>query len=520
MSLNPYPAQQDAAGTTPGWPVAPATPIAAENPSSAWSTMLADHTGALVAGVRRLAMQSDLAGMAGIAADTAAQLGHAIRARCYYFDAGQAVLWTHDGDEFSATAGLAGAAARSGQVQVAPVAHLNPRYRREIDDPAGAGAERILAQPIVTTEGEIHAVVVITRSATLAPFSNPELALLALWASQVAPLFHMLHVEGQAEQAQLDAGAIGQRGIYREEALEGLVAAEEDFGVLLDRHPGSALYPYLLVIAVVLTAGLFFALVDVREYASGPAFIVSAAHHDVAATRGGVVGSLLVAPGDAVEPGQLLATYSARAERAELVRAQAELDRALVARLRTPSDHALALTVAQAHADRQRAAARVEEASLRASVGGRVGDVRIEPGRAVQAGQVVLTIADQQEHQTVVRALVPGRHRPTLEVGQPFTLDLNGFANASQRLTVTAISEEVLGIGEIQRVVGPKIADALAIQGPVIIVEARLDAPHIEADGRTWTLHEGMIGHADVAVRSKSIAYLLFPGLEGILSDA
>jgi len=481
--------------------------------SSEW----ADQSRALVAGVRRLAMQSDLLGMAEVAAETAAELGHASRARCYYFHAEESVLWTHEGEEFSASEGLSGAAARSARVQVIECAQRSPIYRREVDDRSGSGTERILAQPIVAASGETHAVVVIARNSAIHPFSAPEIALLGLWAEQVAPLFHMLHVEGQADEAQLQAGLAGRHGIYREEALESLGAAEDDFGVFFDRLPGSTRYPYLLALLVALVAGLFFSLVQVREYASGPAFIVSTVRRDVAATHAGVVGSVLVAPGDLVSEGQLLATYAAQDQRAELVRAQTELDRSLLTRLRDPSDQTLELAVARARANRERAQARVEKASLRATAAGRIGDVRVEPGRAVQAGQVLLTIASDDAREPVVRALVPGRHRPTLEIGQPFTLDLDGFSNASQRLRVTAISEEVLGVGEIQRVLGPKIADALAIAGPMIIVEARLGGAEFEADGRSWTLHEGMVGHADIAVRSKPIAYLLFAGLERML---
>ncbi|MCH9684803.1 MAG: HlyD family efflux transporter periplasmic adaptor subunit [Deltaproteobacteria bacterium] len=482
--------------------------------------VLTERASMLAAGVRTLALQSDLPGMAAVAAETTAEVGQAARGRCYFVDAEDGLLWTADGDEFPANHGLAGAAVSSGRVRLAPRARQCPLVRRELDDPDGSGTERLLALPITSANGETHAVVVIARSAAMPAFSPAEIEVLSLWADQIAPLFHMLHVEGQAEQLQRDAGMAGRRGIYREEALEGLAQGEPNFGVLLEPMPWWLRHAYLLVVLVFVTGGLFFALVDAREYASGPAFIVSTRGRDISAARAGVVDSVLVAPGQAVVRGQLLVTFAADPERAEMTRARAELDRTLLARLRTPSERTHELAVAQAQATWRRAEAQVEHANLRAPAAGHIGDVRIETGRALEAGQVVMTLADDDHPRPLVRALVPGRYRPALEVGQALTLALDGFPTAPQRLTVTSVSEQVVGTREIHRIVGPEIADALPAQGPMIIVEAELPADTIEADGRTWTLHEGMVGRADIAVRHQSVAHLLFPQLERILGDA
>ena len=311
----------------------------------------------------------------------------------------------------------------------------------------------------------------------------------------------------------------GRPSIYREEALAHVSAGEQDLGQLVERLPAWLRHSHWLAVVWLSTTVLFFALVPIREYASGPAFVVSTGDRDVAANRGGVVESILVAPGDPVEPGQLLATFSAPSERAELALAEAELERAVLARLRSPADPTLEAAVARARADRQLAAARVEAAGVRVGAAGRIGDVRVSVGRSVQAGEIVMTVTGDEARAPTVRALVPGRHRPAVEIGQPFTFDLDGFSSAPQRLTVSAVSEEVVGANEMRRVVGPHLADALAIQGPVILVEAKLDGTMIEADGRTWMVRAGMVGRADVAVRRKPLVYVLFPGLERLLSD-
>lgn len=478
----------------------------------------AESLSALVDGVRRIALQRDLVGMAAVAAECAAELAHGVRARCYYVHLEQELLWTPDGDEFSAR-GLAGLAVRLRQSRVASRAQAEPSYCREIDDPEGSGGERLLAQPILASSGEVHAVVVVARGPALPPFSAAELAVLALWAEQVAPLFHMLHLEGIAEEAHRAAEVAGRQSLYREEALAHVSTGEKDLGQLVDRLPAWLLHSHWLAVVWISTTALFFALVPVKEYASGPAFVASTGDRNVAATRSGVIESILVAPGELVEPGQLLATFSAQSRRAELTLAEAELERAVLARLRAPADPALEASVARARANRELAAAEVEAAGVRVTTAGRVGDVRVDLGRSVQAGEILMTIKGDDLRPPTVRALVPGRHRPAVEIGQPFTFNLDGFANAPQRLTVSAVSEEVIGTNEMRRVVGPELADSLAIEGPVIFVDAQLDGPTIEADGRSWTVRAGMVGRTDVAVRHKPLAYLLFPGLERLLND-
>lgn len=478
-----------------------------------------DAGATLAAGIRRLAMQKDLAGMAGVAAETAAELVHGLRSRCYFYYAEEGLLWTPDGDELPSPDGLAGAAARAGERIVADRADAVATYCSTVDDPHGTGCERIVAQPVVTPGGETHAVVVVVRSGSLPPFTDHALGVLGLWAEQAAPLFHMLHVEGEAEQTQLRAGVVGRPGRYREEALADLLATGDGFGTLLQSRSVTPRVAYLLAALATLAVLLFLALVDVREYAAGPAFVVSRTHRDVAAKRDGVVETVLVTPGQQVVEGDELARYVAAEARTAVIHAEAELERSLLARLRDPVDPTLELEVASARADRDRARARMADARIVAPASGRVADVRIEPGRAVGAGQIVVTIASGDVRTPVVRALVPGRHRPALEVGQRMNLSVSGFADATQHLQVTAISDEVLGVGEVRRVVGSQIADVLDVRGPVIIVEAELESTDIEVDGRRWTMHDGMLGEAEVAVRDKPAGFLLFPELEGLLSD-
>lgn len=486
-------------------------------PSSTSEALPHQALPALVASVRQIAMQRDLLGVSTVAAQTVTGLAGGARGYFYFFDAETSMLWDDEGFEVSAQYGMAGIAARSRVARIAHRAAHDPAYVHSVDDREGTGAERLLAQPIVSPGGEVHAVVVVVRHASLDPFSSTEIALVALWAAQVAPLLNMLHLESEAHSAHFAAEVVGLDSIYRQDALAHVAGGNLNMGPLVGTVPWFLRHAYLLAIVGLILAVGFVGFVPVNEYARGPAVVVSTGVHDISTSRDGVVEALEVRPGDVVEEGQILARLSADAERAELARAEAELERIVHTRLRRPAQDGLDVEVARARVARDRAAAQVETTLIRSRVTGRVGDHRVDVGRSVAAGEVVMTVLRSQHGNPIVRALVPGRHRPALEVGQPVTLDLDGFSDGKQRLVVSAIHEEVVGATEMRRIAGAQIADALALDGPAAVIEMRLDDDTISAGGRTWVVREGMTGRAFVSVRRRPILLLLFPEIERLL---
>ena len=55
--------------------------------------------------------------------------------------------------------------------------------------------------------------------------------------------------------------------------------------------------------------------------------------------------------------------------------------------------------------------------------------------------------------------------------------------------------------------------DSVPIAGQVVVVEARLASPTFVSDGKTYQLHDGMIGVAEVELESRSVLETLVPGL-------
>src|SRR5262249_50036295 len=137
----------------------------------------------------------------------------------------------------------------------------------------------------------------------------------------------------------------------------------------------------------------------------------------------------------------------------------------------------------------------VESRTIRAPDNGVVKEVLVRNGQRVEPGTLVLTIVETAANEELqVIAFLPGDQRPRLLPHQPFRLTLNGYRGTHIVSEVRAISE-VLGAAEARaRFVGDRIGDSLQLAGTVVAVEARLSSPDFEADGKTFQLHDGMIG--------------------------
>ena len=69
------------------------------------------------------------------------------------------------------------------------------------------------------------------------------------------------------------------------------------------------------------------------------------------------------------------------------------------------------------------------------------------------AGEVVATLS-KEETEVKALLLVPGEYRPLLVPGQPLRLELDGFAYLYQDVTVSSVSDELLGPMEVKRYLG------------------------------------------------------------------
>jgi hypothetical protein len=109
-------------------------------------------------------------------------------------------------------------------------------------------------------------------------------------------------------------------------------------------------------------------------------------------------------------------------------------------------------------------------------------------------------------------ALLPGRDRPRLEVGMTLQIELSGYRMKREQAVIDAVDPQVIGPEEARNRLGDPIGDALPVTGPIVIVRAHLTARAFEAGGRTYELHDGMVGKAEVKVDHQSLLRVLLRG--------
>jgi len=305
--------------------------------------------------------------------------------------------------------------------------------------------------------------------------------------------------------------------LFRQEALEHYNLSEEK-GSLLKLTPFWVRFTYWNLVALALTAAVVLAVVHVHEYATGPLLIQVAGVEDIPSTAGGRISRVLVKRGQRVRAGEPLVELYARGETAERERVAQEYRAQLAVRLTDPLNTAARQSLGSLRAQLELNDALVSERTLVAPFDGLVREVRVHDNQYLGAGEVVVTLAKED---TEVKALllVPGQYRPRLKPGQPLRLELQGFAYLYQDVTVTAVSDELLGPTEVRRYLGAALGDVLKVDGPMVRVEARLPDDGLRAHGNTFRYYTGMVGIGRVQVRSRNGWMLLIPALSALWGD-
>lgn len=323
----------------------------------------------------------------------------------------------------------------------------------------------------------------------------------------------------------------GQRGqeLFRREALEHHARGLRDEGSLLRISPSWTRWAYRLLLLVFAAAALFAVLGSVHEYAAGPAVVRLEGHSEVTAKLPGIVTAVEVEAGQRVAAGDLLVRFYGAQEAAELDRVRREFELGLIRRLRDPSDPAAESALSRLRAQQELAEARLEERSARAPHPGVVSDLRVRPGQHLVPGQVVLSLvgedpaapeAGERDLGLSIVALFPGHYRPLLRPGMKLRLELQGYRYAYQHLVIDRVDDEVVGPAEARRVLGAGIGDALSLSGPLVLVRARLPAATFESGGRVYEYHDGILGVAEVRVRSERILQTLLPGSRALFEGS
>jgi multidrug resistance efflux pump len=173
----------------------------------------------------------------------------------------------------------------------------------------------------------------------------------------------------------------------------------------------------------------------------------------------------------------------------------------------------VALTALQA--EQELAQARLAARSLRAPVAGVVGDLRIQPGQFLPAGSRVAALVGD-DAPVYLLAFLPGYYRPYLRPGMSLRVELSGFRHDYREVPIESVGDEIIGPGELKRYLGPDLEGAIQVEGPIVLVRARLPSRTFMRHGRELGFFEGMPAHAEVAVRAEPIVLTLIPGLKAL----
>jgi biotin carboxyl carrier protein len=465
---------------------------------------------------RRLAGSSDLAEAESSATAAVIDLVVADRAHCLFHDPADGSLWSEArmreaGDDRRAVAGLAGFAARTGIAAAAGRAGDDARWFAAVDDPLANDDDRLLVQPIASSTGAVHAVLVAARGARRPAFSEADAELLARYADLAAPFIEQLASHHQSQALTHDAPGEGE--LFRAEALA--AQREAQWGDVVRVTPLWMGRAYWVLVALAIGALAYAVIGTVTTYSTGPAVIRATARIEVVARTAGNITAVEAAPGQKVVAGTLIAQLDDENQRAALDRAQEQFDSQLRNHLLDPADPAADTALRQLRQALDAARAALDERTVRATSAGTVADLRVHPGQHVQPGDIVASVLEGSGRLEMI-ALLPGEHRPQLAAGMPVRLELHGYRYAYQSLAIDSVSPDVIGPSEARRVLGPGVGDTLRLGGAVVVVRGRLARDVFDADGKSFHYHDGMLGTIEVPVREERILFALLPWLKAM----
>jgi membrane fusion protein (multidrug efflux system) len=304
--------------------------------------------------------------------------------------------------------------------------------------------------------------------------------------------------------------------VFRQEAVDHHLGYRAD-GRLIRLSPGWTRWSYWLL-AWSVAAALAYAIVgNVNQYATGPAVVRIDGRTELTAPMAGTVAEVRVRPGDSVHEGDELVQFYLAEEKADLDRAQREHDGLMLRVLRDPGDQPARAGLNALQAQRDLALQRIAQRSVLAPHDGIIRDVRVRLGQALLPGEALMTVTRADSAGYVI-GIVPAQTRPMLETGMTMRLELTGFRFAYQELRIDAVGDEAVGPNEVKRFLGSASADTVAVTGPVVLVRAALPSRDFTASGQYFQFYDGMVGAADVRLRSESLLVALIPGLRDLFT--
>jgi pyruvate/2-oxoglutarate dehydrogenase complex dihydrolipoamide acyltransferase (E2) component len=309
-----------------------------------------------------------------------------------------------------------------------------------------------------------------------------------------------------------------QSDLFRLEAVHHHVREHQRPGDVLRISPAWTRWTFWVLVGLLVAGLIFCAVARIPEYAEGPAVIWVEDRLEVPARTAGTVQSVEVNLGARVQPGDLLMRLYDAEESAELERIERAFELQLINSLRDPLDEEAHGAMTSLRAQREQAEARLQECRICAPEQGVISDIHVREGQPVAPGDVLVSLRRRHAQPKVV-ALLPARYLPELHAGMPLRLELTGYRYYYQELIIESVGDGAVGPQAAWRYLGQQIADAVPVQGPVVVVQATLPSDTFTADHREHVYFHGMQGTAAARVRSESVLRTLVPWLKRLDHD-
>lgn len=468
----------------------------------------------------RLAIQRDLTEATRFVAQSIQTLTHASAAACLMisrFD-GSVIGTSHSGEAPSQEIrqGLTGYVLGTGRSMNVDRLASTKCFEPSTDMTLAGPNDRVIVGPIHADSMTIG-LMAISRSRNDPPFGEQEEQITRLACDLFASSLLALNLrESFAKACQQNLKH--QVGLYREEALDHQAKAVLAEGDVLPFSPFWERWAFGTVALLLLAGILYAALGRIGEYAQGPAIIQSDLATRVTAHRSGVVEAVLALAGQKVEQGEVLFRIASQDQTDRLRNLDQGWRTQLIQRLLDPSDPGPQQALTQIRIERTALLQALEQNAVRAPHEGIVGELRIHAGELLQTGQTALTLTRDRPTYSLV-ALIPGRFAPQLSRGHRLRFKLRGYPDQTMDLVVDRISQGVVSPSDARRVIGPEGEGLVPMEGPVVLVYARLDKPTVEVDGSSMELLDGMVGDAELKLRSQTILTSMVPALKRVLGD-
>lgn len=423
------------------------------------------------------------------------------RAHCTFHDADSDRLWRIEATDVAwrTAAGWVGVAVRDRRSIVVARASASREFVRGLDDPAARADTALLVQPFASPSGVVEAVVVVARDAADDPWSDAdrrEAGALALACAPALATCLIRFGDTEATEPGYDERASDTRGITP--------------GAPLQLVPRGLSVVWGVVVALISVAALAAPWVPIHRVGEGPSVVREPMRAELYATTDGTIAAIHVRPGERVLAGAALVTLDDSVARAEQRRLRDSWAEELRARLADPRDSRSAAALAQLRTELATVHDHLERTVIRAPQASHVGDVRVAVGQRLVAGERVLGIVEGDAPPELL-AFLPAAEVDRVGVGQSLHLTLAGHPRDRLDLVVSAVDREVIGPSEARRLVGDRMSDGVAIEGPVVVVRARLPVGGVELGDEWIEWQDGMLGQARVRVATQSALELLLP---------